>query len=54
VIWGVGLSNFYYPDILNRIFLDILRIVTSSIAIETLFYETITDLANIEEKALLL
>jgi len=30
-------SNFYYPDIPNRIFPDILRIVTSSIAIETLY-----------------
>ena len=31
-------SNFYHQDILNRIFLDILWIVTSSVAIETLYF----------------
>jgi len=31
-------SNFYYPDILDTIFPDILRIVTSSIAVEKLYF----------------
>ena len=30
-------SNFYYPDILNKTYPDILRIVTSSLAIETFY-----------------
>ena len=30
-------SSFYYPDILNKIFPDILRIVTSSLAIKALY-----------------
>ena len=31
-------GKFYYPDILNTIFPDILRIVTSLFAIEALYF----------------